>query len=73
MDHRLLEPEKQDIDFKYDGPLPTNDLISYKNMMMEMSHSAMTDGSCLSLVAFGIFTIVCILGLSVLFNMLFFH
>jgi hypothetical protein len=67
----VTEPETQEVDFKYEGSGPPNDLISYNNMMLEMNHSAMTDGSCLSLVAVGIFTIVCILGLSMLFNLLF--
>jgi hypothetical protein len=62
--------EDEEIEFKYEGAVPQNELISYKNMMLEMNHSAVTDGSCLSLVAVAVATVLAIFAVSILINLL---
>ena len=69
MNREMFEPDRN-VDFKFGGPLPNNDLISYTNMMMEMNHTATTDGGCLSFLVFGLFVLICIVGIPILFSLL---
>ena len=70
MNRQMFEPDK-DVDFKFDGPEPPNDLINYSNMMMEMNHTAATSGGCVSFLVFSLFVVFITLAIAILINMLF--
>jgi hypothetical protein len=59
------------VDFKYEGTAPQPDLLSYKDMMLQMSRSAPTNTGWMSVAVVVGFTLCGIAGFSMLCNALF--